>query len=66
VTGNNREIQNFARASAAVLLGCLFRLLLPAPQHLFLNVLQVGQCLEPTNDPEEKMTLISRDFKRDF
>jgi hypothetical protein len=58
VTGKNREIQNFVRASAAVLLGCLFWLLLPAPQHLFLNVLQVRQCLEPTNDPEEKTTLI--------
>jgi hypothetical protein len=31
---------------------------MPAPQHLYLNVLQVGQCLEPTNDPEEKTTLI--------
>jgi hypothetical protein len=58
VTGKNREIQNFARASAAVLSGCLFWLLLPAPQHLYLDVLQVGQCLEPTNDPGEKTTLI--------
>jgi hypothetical protein len=39
------EIQNFAWASASVLLGCLFWLLLPAPQHLCLNVQQVGQCL---------------------
>jgi hypothetical protein len=54
VTGKNWEIQNFARASAAVLSGFLFWLLLPAPQHLFLNVLQVGQRLDPTNDPEEK------------
>jgi hypothetical protein len=51
-------ILKFCKASAAVLLGCLFWLLLPAPQHLYLNVLQVGQCLEPTNDPEEKRTLI--------
>jgi hypothetical protein len=58
VTGKNREIQNFARASTAVLLGCLFWLLLPAPQHLCLNVLQVGQCLEPTIELEEKTTLI--------
>jgi hypothetical protein len=58
VTGKNQEIQNFARASAAVLSGCLLWLLLPAPQHLCLNVLQVGQCLEPTNDPEEKTTSI--------
>jgi hypothetical protein len=39
----------------------LFWLLLPAPQHLFLNVLQVGQCLEPTTELEgEKATTIGR------
>jgi hypothetical protein len=58
VTGKNQEIQNFAWAYAAVLLGCLFWLLLPAPQHLFLNVLQVGECLDPTNEPEEMTMLI--------
>jgi hypothetical protein len=57
VTGKNPKIQNFARASAAALSGCLFWLLLPAPQHLYLNVLQVGLCLEPKIDPEVKKTL---------
>jgi hypothetical protein len=48
----------FCQGFAAVLLGCLFWLLLPAPQHLFLKILQVGQCLDPTNAPEENATSI--------
>jgi hypothetical protein len=77
VTGKKQEIQNFARASAAVLLACLFWLWLPAPQHLCLNVLQEGQCLDATNEQGEKTTLtvvptfqnlssFSRNFVRDF
>jgi hypothetical protein len=54
VTGKNWEIQNFAKGFAAVLAGCLFWLLLLAPQNLFLNVLQVGQCLDPATPNEAR------------
>jgi hypothetical protein len=51
---NSKFCEGFCSCSSGLFVSALAA----SSPHLFLNVLQLGQCLEPTNDPEEKTTLI--------